>query len=662
MNEYKLNQDKLLRDKKSLMENHQKVLTQLRTLFAAYNELKANLEKTKDKLNYNENEVSRLQSTLNETSRENETLRLELERMKKMYNDDVERFKSEIKRISVENTESAFSNKNREEERERYKRCEQELREENLRLQKRINDYEVTLDAKTNQHRSELHKIMEEKDRLAYELEEWHGKCDGLNRDIEDQKEEQRRLRKEITDLTFTNDELQERVAYYQRKYKNVVNEYEDELARKQNEEGALKSDLTLKKLMEIEEKLSNINIVHPEKDVSEDSKQGGTDTEKLLEGDSENFEKNLANYQLQKGKGNNLLKKLTRKILQKEELKNAHVQNLFKLNEIDLKDKENEYKNLLKAMGALYYANRSVRLMAELFDHWKTVTAEALEQIEEQPCEESQKGKPIKPGIEINTELTNKEALDNEALLNELQINTNKEPSNVEDNAMLIHRKEKPEQAIRIDDEYKDNYEGDKDNSEQDKEDSKENDVGQEAKDNYDEGFEYDEEPKKEETTSEQVTHSKPEAKEIELKSESSESKSKSLKKSSTKAEPKRNIVSEVKKQNLVEDIKELPGFKVQARSNLEIITESKSKPKKVQLKDIDQEELNNLLAQLREHIIEELRTESKKETESPEKVTKIEFRGNATEIYYKLIKGITDYFFNIFCQAVKYSKTKNV
>lgn len=574
------------------------------------------------------------------------------------------------------------SNKNWEAERQRHKRVEQELGEENLRLQKRVADLEVAADARASQSKSEAKKVMEEKDRLAFELEEWHGKCDRLNRELEDYREEKRRLRKEITDLTFTNDELQEKVAYYQRKYKNAISDYEEELVRKQNGEGALRSDQTLRKLMEIEEKLSNINVAAREVS-EEDSKQEDVDTEKLLEEGSENFEKNLTSYQLQKGKGKNLLKKLTRKILRKEELKNAHIQNLFKLDEIDLKDRENEYKNLLKAMGALYYANRSAKVISDFFNLWKAATAAALEQIEEQPCEESQKSKPAKPAIEINTELANKNTHGNDALLSELQINTNKEPSGVEDRAIILRGRERPEQAIRIHDEYKESPEAkdgscgnssesceipaEKESEVRDRAQAKaggargEVRMGQcELKNGQEEYYE----PRNDEEMEP--------VRDLELKEDIPEVKKKALEKAKPKKsgtmEANKNelrLSPESKTQSLGEDSKGLsePGLNTHPRPDLEPITESKSKARKVHLKDIDDDELNKLIAQLRDHLIEELQSQKQSESESPaEKVVRVEFKGSATEIYHKLVKGLADYFFNIFCQAVKYAKAKNM
>lgn len=88
-----MNQERLLKEKMSLADNHQKVLQQLKALFAAYNELKASLEKTKDKLKNSEDEATRLQASLSEKNRENEMLKSELEKAKRQHNDEVERLK-----------------------------------------------------------------------------------------------------------------------------------------------------------------------------------------------------------------------------------------------------------------------------------------------------------------------------------------------------------------------------------------------------------------------------------------------------------------------------------------------------------------------------------------------------------------------------------------
>ncbi len=353
-------------------------------------------------------------------------------------------------------------------------------------------------------------------------------------------------------------DELTEKVAYWQRRYQNAVSEKEEEESsrRKQSSDTpAERDDLALRKLEAIEQRLASLNVaLSPEKESSrrprhrdtaageaqvdegvqeeeqakEQEDEDRVDTEKLLEGDSESFEHKLENYQKHKGKSDDLLRKLTEKILQKDELQNSHIISMFKLDQIDLDDKPKEYQNLLKAMGALYYANRHAKLVARAFATWKARLQEQLqrengaEPIEEgkepeadaeareseelvppprnteenvveepdqdqnqdqEPSQQKEAGVPGesteerdqgpqpdenaeageeeeegkekgkgRPAIEINTDLANKEGgmEANEQMINEMQINTNKEPSNVGPEVELLHRKsgERPEDS----------------------------------------------------------------------------------------------------------------------------------------------------------------------------------------------------------------------
>eukprot|EP01022_Parablepharisma_sp_SALTPOND_P012964 TRINITY_DN1688_c0_g1_i1.p1 TRINITY_DN1688_c0_g1~~TRINITY_DN1688_c0_g1_i1.p1 ORF type:complete len:765 (-),score=132.35 TRINITY_DN1688_c0_g1_i1:6131-8425(-) len=518
----------------------------------------------------------------------------------------------EIELLTSRSKDYALDNRAVEEKMQRHKKVEQELRAENLRLQKRVSELEASADIKYNQYKAELNKLAEEKERALREADEWHSNFEEMNREIEDQRENEKTLRKELARVTFANDELQEKVAYYQRRYKSAIAEHEGEMRRKRHEEVTAREDLTLQKLSDIEQKLANLHIVLSPKEEHRETEER-VDTEKLLEGDSESFEHKLENYQKHKGRDDNLLQKLTSKILQKEELQNSHIRELFKLEEIDLEDKANEYKNLLKAMGALYYANRHAKLVAGVFSYWRAMTEEILrqreaaeeEQIEEktvseQATPEEKEQQTVKPAIEINTELANREVGQTDELMNELQINTNKEPSNLgADKDLLRYKKkegtveESKEQPIHVDENY----------------DAKPNEYTVEA-----EPEEYDDEEFEEEEESK-------------------------------------------------EPIPE---------SEKEPAPESEKEEKKVRLEDIDENDLKDLVTQLREHLIAELQEEMedrKELKEAPEAKSEeseaIEHKPKENEettssIYYNVISGITEYFFTVFNKSVKYSKVK--
>ena len=62
------------------------------------------------------------------------------------------------------------------------------------------------------------------------------------------------------------------------------------------------------------------------------------------------------------------MIKNFTAQILEKDEVKNANVVAMFKLDQI----KVDEYKNLLRAMGALYFANKYSKVASLLLNHWR--------------------------------------------------------------------------------------------------------------------------------------------------------------------------------------------------------------------------------------------------------------------------------------------------
>eukprot|EP00831_Metopus_contortus_P008278 TRINITY_DN13183_c0_g1_i2.p1 TRINITY_DN13183_c0_g1~~TRINITY_DN13183_c0_g1_i2.p1 ORF type:complete len:166 (-),score=50.50 TRINITY_DN13183_c0_g1_i2:70-567(-) len=84
------------------------------------------------------------------------------------------------------------------------------------------------------------------------------------------------------------------------------------------------------------------------------------------------------------KGSSKDLLPILTKKILNKKHLNNPHIISLFKLYKIKLDDKPNEYKNLLRAMGALYYANMGMEWVKGSFNVWKEATLQKIKDREE--------------------------------------------------------------------------------------------------------------------------------------------------------------------------------------------------------------------------------------------------------------------------------------
>ena len=81
---------------------------------------------------------------------------------------------------------------------------------------------------------------------------------------------------------------------------------------------------------------------------------------------------------------------------------------------------------------------------------------------------------------------------------------------------------------------------------------------------------------------------------------------------------------------------------------------------PGKLRIKDIDENDLNNIMSQVRTQVTNELKFEMMTHKD-PKSYESVKFSGNASEIYYMIIRGLTDYLFGIFVEVVKYSRIKN-
>jgi len=541
--------------------------------------------------------------------------------------------------LTDRNKENSSFSRNMEEERARHLRTETELRDENMKLKKRIMELETSIELKDNQYKTEIAKLENEVQNLRKDNDNMHSQLEDYKRELDDEKDISKDLRKDISKLTFENDELNEKVAYYQRKYKNAISEYEEEMMKKKAEENTAREDLTLRKLADIENKLANLHIViSPSKDSQSKAEEeqnveesgDRVDTEKLLEGDSESFEHKLENYQKHKGKTDNLLRKLTRKILEKEELQNTHIRELFKLGEINLEDKANEYKNLLKAMGALYYANRHAKLVAGVFSFWKNATAQKIQQkMDDENQEEI---------IENQAENQQENQQENQEE-NQQENQEENEQENEEENQEKTEEKKEPEKS-----------------SEQ-------------------EIIEENKKPEMKIDTEISDSNNKPsEQHNEELINEMQINTNKEASSSDEKGILHHQKENEEKSENEQIHIDE----NYDAKQNEKNETEEKQETNKIRLEDIDENDLKDLITQLREHLIEELKEEmekqkevknetvtSKAESKAAEPSTiKLETQPKAEDLpilisqYQKLTSGITDYFFSLFNKSVKYSK----
>ena len=89
-------------------------------------------------------------------------------------------------------------------------------------------------------------------------------------------------------------------------------------------------------------------------------------------------------------------------------------------------------------------------------------------------------------------------------------------------------------------------------------------------------------------------------------------------------------------------------------------VLESSGPNKQKLRIEDLDQNDLNELKNQLKEQLMNELEFE-RAENDVMRTKENEEFKGNATEIYLRIISGLTKYFFTIFSIIAEEAKQKN-
>eukprot|EP00826_Nyctotherus_ovalis_P041951 TRINITY_DN4275_c0_g1_i1.p1 TRINITY_DN4275_c0_g1~~TRINITY_DN4275_c0_g1_i1.p1 ORF type:complete len:282 (+),score=107.65 TRINITY_DN4275_c0_g1_i1:554-1399(+) len=238
----------------------------------------------------------------------------------------------------------------------RLMRIEKELKDQIKDREKKLAEAEYKLESMRSRLEHEVSVMTKQKEQLKQENASLQKKLSLEQKEEQKHIDSERELRREIARLTYANEELTEELDRQRKKFANYRSQAG--LQRLGNES----EEQSVNRLAKIEQKLETI-LKHqePQSDNAEDS-----DEEKSMDG---------------------VLKNLTLQILDKSELQNAHIIRMFKLDQINLEDKQNEYKNLLKAMAALYFANRYGKIVPALFDCWRTKFQEKgeVEGIEEQ-------------------------------------------------------------------------------------------------------------------------------------------------------------------------------------------------------------------------------------------------------------------------------------
>ncbi len=242
------------------------------------------------------------------------------------------------------------------------------------------------MDSKNAKLEYEVSLLTKQKDQLTQELRNMEKKLDMSQREEERHADEERHLRKDLARLTYANEELNDQVRRLKKKG--------DSSKPKKHAEESSTDSIKMQRLAEIERKLEA--LVKMQKGVARalDVNQTHNDSrsnaepapEELPNDDTANGKQSMEQIEEESADPEDMLRHLTTQILEKDELRNANIAHMFKLDQIQLHDKSKEYKNLLKAMGALYFANKYSKLVGPLFSHWKEQLRERCQVAEGQP------------------------------------------------------------------------------------------------------------------------------------------------------------------------------------------------------------------------------------------------------------------------------------
>eukprot|EP00826_Nyctotherus_ovalis_P004924 TRINITY_DN11093_c0_g3_i2.p1 TRINITY_DN11093_c0_g3~~TRINITY_DN11093_c0_g3_i2.p1 ORF type:complete len:478 (-),score=184.28 TRINITY_DN11093_c0_g3_i2:150-1583(-) len=358
LSSYKRNCELLQEQNKELQGEKQKVVYQLQSLFVLYNKQKGMIEKLENVKTTAETDKKSYKERLEDLEREKKRARAEqsresekaIARYKLMAEEMEQKVQVLEKRITAAEEASHAATL-----------AEKDLREELKRREKNLLEAEYTLEITRSKLEGEIELIAKQKDQLKQANKVLENKLELAQRENERQAEDTQRLHRELTKLTYANDELSDEVQRWRRRC-NASQKLERE-ERKVNDSY---DTANTQRLAAIEKKLEKILRYQ---DISEQKVQEES-VEESQNDEGENLE--------------GVLKDLTAQILDKEELQNENVVKRFKLDQIQLDDKENEYKNLLKAMGALYFANRYSKMIQPLFVAWKEKLQEKINDVKE--------------------------------------------------------------------------------------------------------------------------------------------------------------------------------------------------------------------------------------------------------------------------------------
>jgi len=321
----------------------------LQSLFVLYNKQKATIERLESAKGIAETEKKSYKERLEDLEREKKRIRVE---QSKESEKAIARYKSMAEEIEqkIQILEKCLSTA--EEANHKLTLSEKDLKEQLKRKEKDLLESEYRLEIAKAKLENEIELLTKQKEQLKQTNQILEKKIELAQRENERHTEEIQRMHKELVKLTYSNEEFRDEVRRLRRKC-NASQKLEEDSYDIPNTQ----------RLTAIEKKLETILRYQDLKKVKESIEESQNE-------EGENLER--------------VLKDLTTQILDKEELRNENIIRMFELDQIQLEDKENEYKNLLKSMAALYFANKYSKMIQPLFNIWKEKFQEKFKETEE--------------------------------------------------------------------------------------------------------------------------------------------------------------------------------------------------------------------------------------------------------------------------------------
>jgi len=355
----------------NLIKENNKAVSQLQSLFQVYNKQKLHVSKLELQNADHEQILQNYTERIKALEITNTTLKQELNKeieqrreltinynvffhilVKKKSQNELDSLKSKIRELQSKLSTS-------ESDSEKYRAEIKSLHSKLLIKDKQISETELQNNQNVHNLKNDLHLANLKISQQSQQIESLEKTIARVQKEDSRRFTEERSLRKEITKLTVENEELHEKLNYW--KNKNTL-EISKMITDPKPEEYE-----NIHRVTQIEQKLDALTEIYK----NNLNMQNATEIENPPHVPQQSIENQSENIAESEESPQNVIKSLTIQILQKDELKNMNIIKDFKLDQIDLEDKSREYKNFLKAMAALYFANKYRKLIPNLFSHW---------------------------------------------------------------------------------------------------------------------------------------------------------------------------------------------------------------------------------------------------------------------------------------------------